>query len=253
VSELFNLRRLAEDLMVFTTEEFCVVELADGHARASKIMPQKKNPFSLAYVRSAANQAIGAQAALAASGRTPSGQMDSRMLCYGELPRLLKLATGATEVMHAVLGGLSVSEDNAARTLRSFVAATDLAETLVLETGMDYRAAHRLVGHIARTLRVDHRAADSLMPEDVASAGLAALGMTVTISSDVLDRALDPRAAVASRTSAGGAAAAPMAEMIAECRRMLDQGIAWQASMVEHTERVRVELLAAARQSIGEA
>ena len=48
---LVNLDRLAEDLMIFSTAEFGFVELADAHARTSKIMPQKKNPFALGYVR----------------------------------------------------------------------------------------------------------------------------------------------------------------------------------------------------------
>jgi argininosuccinate lyase len=37
-----NISRLAEDLQVYSTQEFALVELDDRHARASKIMPQKK-------------------------------------------------------------------------------------------------------------------------------------------------------------------------------------------------------------------
>lgn len=253
VAGLVNLDRLAEDLMVFATVEFGLVELGDGQARASKIMPQKKNPFSLAYVRATANQAIGIQAALAASGRTPSGQMDNRMLAYGELPRALALAAGAAEVLGAALGGLTLSADNAARTLNSFVLATDLAEVLVLEAGLDYRAAHRLVGHLSRTLHAERRLAGSLTPDDVAGAADAALGRKVSIGADVLARALDPRAAIAARTGAGGAAEAPMSAMIAECRKALEIGMAWQQSAGERNERARADLLAAARHLIGEA
>ena len=39
---LVNLDRLAEDLQIFATAEFDLVELAEGHSRASVIMPQKK-------------------------------------------------------------------------------------------------------------------------------------------------------------------------------------------------------------------
>ena len=39
---IVNLSRLAEDLQIFSTQEFALVELDDQHARASKIMPQKK-------------------------------------------------------------------------------------------------------------------------------------------------------------------------------------------------------------------
>lgn len=253
VAGLVNLDRLAEDMMVFATVEFGLVELGDGQARASKIMPQKKNPFALAYVRAAANQAIGLQAALAASGRTPSGQMDNRMLAYGELPRALALAAGAAEVLGAALGGMTLSADNAARTLSSFVLATDLAEVLVLEAGLDYRAAHRLVGHLSRTLHTERRLAASLTPDDVTCAAEAALGRKVGISAEVLASALDPRAAIVSRTGAGGAAEVPMSAMIAECRKALEIGMAWQQAAGEHNERARVDLLATARRMIGAA
>jgi argininosuccinate lyase len=254
VASLVNLDRLAEDLMVFATVEFGVVELGDGEARASKIMPQKKNPFALAYVRSAANQAIGLQAALAASGRTPSGQMDNRLLAYGELPRALTLAAGAAELMRATLVGLTLSRENAGRTLeRSFVLATDLAETLVLEAGLDPRTAHRVVGRLSRTLHEAHGVASSLTPADVAHAAEAVLGKPIHIDAAALAGALDPRAAVTARRGPGGAAEAPMARMIAACHAQLAAAAAWSQAAAARAEQARNSLLAAVRQVIGEA
>jgi argininosuccinate lyase len=51
ITALINLDRLAEDLQIFATAEFDLVELDEGHTRASVIMPQKKNPYALNYVR----------------------------------------------------------------------------------------------------------------------------------------------------------------------------------------------------------
>jgi argininosuccinate lyase len=253
VAALVNLDRLAEDLMIFNSVEFGVVELGDGVTRASKIMPQKKNPFALAYVRAAANQAIGTQVAMAASGRTPTGQMDNRLLAYGELPRALELAAGAAELMRLTLGGIKLSHENAARTLeRSFVLATDLAESLVLETGLDYRAAHRVVGRLARMLHEERRAAATLTPADVEQAIEAVLGRAVKIDAALLARAVDPRAAIAARHGPGGAAGVPMAEMISACRAGLLAASAWHDDLSRHAERARTALLATARQVAAE-
>ena len=253
VAALVNLDRLAEDLMVFATVEFGVIELGDGEARASKIMPQKKNPFALAYIRSAANQAIGLQAALAASGRTPSGQMDNRLLAYGELPRALALAAGAAELMHATLAGLTLSRENAARTLeRSFVLATDLAETLVQRCGLEHRAAHRVVGRLARSLHEAQREAASLTPADVASAAQAAIGHSLQIEGGVLAEALDPRAAIAARSGPGGAAAAPMAAMIGAHRADFAAAARWSEATTARAVEARQALLAAARRVVAE-
>ena len=81
--------------MIFATAEFGFVQLSDRHARASKIMPQKRNPFALAFVQGHANRLIGEQAGVAASARTPSGQMDNRMFAYEAVPAPLRSAAQA--------------------------------------------------------------------------------------------------------------------------------------------------------------
>ena len=252
VAALVNLDRLAEDLMIFASVEFGVAELGDAQSRASKIMPQKKNPFALAYVRATANQAIGLQAALAASGRTPTGQMDNRLLAYGELPRALELAAGAAELMRTTLAGFTLSRESAARTLeRSFVLATDLADTLVRHCVLDHRAAHRVVGRLSRMLHEEHRPAASLTPADVAEATQAMLGQRVAIDSAAIAAALDPRAAIAGRRGAGGASEAPMSQMICAFRAQLSVDADWTEAAAAHALRAREALLAAVRQTIG--
>ena len=119
VSALVNIDRLAEDLQIFATAEFDLVELADGYTRASVIMPQKKNPYALAFVRGATNELIGIQASVAALGRTPSGQVDNRIFIYGDVPRALEMATGVAELMNGVLAGMSFHSSLAVARLES--------------------------------------------------------------------------------------------------------------------------------------
>lgn len=253
VAALVNLDRLAEDLMIFASMEFGVIELGDAQSRASKIMPQKKNPFALAYVRAAANQAIGLQAALAASGRTPTGQMDNRMLAYGELPRALALAAGAAQLMQASLAGLTLSQERAARTLeRSFVMATDLADALVLHGGLDPRAAHRVVGCLSRLLYEQSRSVASVTAQDLAEAARAVLGQPVHITEAVLRSALDPRTALAGRAGEGGAADGPMQQMLESFGAQLAAASCWSRATENHAQVSRLALLAAVRQTLRE-
>ena len=251
VAALVNLDRLAEDLMVFASMEFGVIELGDAQSRASKIMPQKKNPFALAYVRAAANQAIGLQAALAASGRTPTGQMDNRMLAYGELPRALALAAGAARLMQASVAGLTLSEERAARTLqRSFVMATELADALMLHGGLDQRAAHRVVGRLSRLLHEQGRSVASVTAQDLAEAARAVLGQPVQLADAVLRSALDPRTALAGRAGEGGAADAPMQQMRASFGAQLEAAARWFRATENRALAARTALLAAVRQTL---
>ena len=153
VAVLLNLDRLAEDLQVWATHEFDFVELADAHARGSVIMPQKKNPYALAFVRGLTGDLIVRLTAVAAAGKTPSGQVDNRLFPYHEVPRALDLAIRATELMAGVLRGARFNTAEMARRAHaSHLYATDLAELITQETGIDYRTAHAIVGRAVRLL-----------------------------------------------------------------------------------------------------
>ena len=56
---MVHLSRLAEDLIVFTSEEFGFFELADTVTTGSSLMPQKKNPDPLELARGKAGRTIG--------------------------------------------------------------------------------------------------------------------------------------------------------------------------------------------------
>ena len=56
---MVHLSRLAEDLILFTSEEFGFFELADTAATGSSLMPQKKNPDPLELVRGKSGRVIG--------------------------------------------------------------------------------------------------------------------------------------------------------------------------------------------------
>src|SRR5450759_1961420 len=145
-----NISRLAEDLQVYSTQEFALVELDDRHARASKIMPQKKNPFALTHIRGVANKMIGVLASVTAASRTPSGQPDNRLLIYGELPEAMQTVNNAVALMTEVLQEISFNTDRGKALVESgWILATDLTETLVQKCRLDFRSAHQLVAFLA--------------------------------------------------------------------------------------------------------
>ncbi|HET7090645.1 MAG TPA: argininosuccinate lyase [Anaerolineae bacterium] len=220
---LVNLDRLAEDLQIFSTAEFSLVQLADRHTRTSVIMPQKKNPYSLAYVRGVCGETIGALAAMAAVGKTPSGQIDNRIFAYGDVPRTLDSAIGAAHLTAGVLRGLRVNAEHAARRVaQDFIGATDLAEVIMLKTGLDYKTAHDVVGRAVRATMESGAAtltADSLN---------AAAGHDLGLTPEEIAGALDPARIVAARTGLGGAAESSVTHMIAECRQSLADHRQWR-------------------------
>jgi argininosuccinate lyase len=252
VAALVNLDRLAEDLQIFATAEFDLVELAEGHSRASVIMPQKKNPYALAYVRGATNELTGMLTSAATSGRTPSGQVDNRVFMYGDVPRALETATGVASLMGAVLAGMRFNAPLAAARLgNGFATATDLAETITLETGLDFRTAHRIVGRLVREATRINRTMRDLTNADLDTAAQGILDRPLHLAEAAFVQAIDPAAAVAARQGIGGSAPEPLSSMLTECRATLNACTSWHNEAVARTAATEEALIRSASQLSG--
>lgn len=249
---MVNLDRLAEDLQIFATAEFGLVELADGHSRASVIMPQKKNPYALNYIRGATNELSGTLTSVTALGRTPSGQVDNRVFAYGDVPRALKTASGAATLMAAVLNGLRFNALLAeTRLADSFATATDLAETITLTTDLDFRTAHRIVGRLVRETTSSGRTMRQLTTDDLDTASRAMLGYPLHLAEETFNRALNPASAIAAHSDAGGVASEALTTMLLECRSVLDARATWCKQASDRNTQAEEALLQRARELCG--
>ena len=246
VAAAVNADRLAEDLWFYAADEVGLVVISDAHARASKIMPQKQNPYALAYVRAVAHRVLGAQAAVSSAGRTPSGQPDSRIVAYRAVPEAIQAVSGAVGILGEVVADLEADAARGEALLASgFTWATDLAEALSREAGLDFRTAHRAVGTLVRELVSGH--GGSVTAERVAEVAGRIAGRPAPISRDAVERALDPRRAVAERTGPGGAAPQEVEAMAARCRAALGEHRAWVDETGRRVREGAEALLARAR------
>jgi argininosuccinate lyase len=202
-----NMSKLAEDLEIWDSAEFGFVDLAGPYTRASVLMPQKRNPYALSIVRGAAGVLIGRLAGFLSVVKTPSARSDNLIFAYGEVPRSLELARRVTRLMSGVVSTLEVNEERMRESLLSgFSQATDLAEYVMQECGVDYRTAYQVVGNTVR-----RAAAEGLRGIDVTGSMLDeasrdTIGRELGLSDRDLTDVLDPASIVLTRSSAGGAA-----------------------------------------------
>jgi argininosuccinate lyase len=228
VALLLNLDRLAEDLMIWTTQEFGLVELADRHSRCSVIMPQKKNPYALAFVRGVTGVMIGRLASMAGVGKTPSAQVDNRIFAYGEVPRSLDQALEVVRLLTGVMRELSVNAEVMARRVgEGYAQATDLAEVIMRQEGLNYRDAHRVVALVVRLALERGLSMREVGSELIDEAARRLFGRPLSLSRDLIAEAVDPARAVASRVGQGGAAPESTRNMIAECREAVSFSEDW--------------------------
>jgi argininosuccinate lyase len=159
---MVHLSRLAEDGILFTSEEFGFFELADTAATGSSLMPQKKNPDPLELVRGKAGRVIGRSGGwLATMKGLPIGyskdlQEDKEALFEAE-----DTVSASLDAAGAVVAGLTINRATAEAGASGLLLATDVADYLVGK-GMPFREAHEVVGALVRRLIDERRSFDTL-------------------------------------------------------------------------------------------
>ena len=241
--------QLAQDFEIYASQEFGLVELADAHSRASALMPQKKNPYALAAIRTQAGQAAGDLAAALAALHTGSARTDHFHLLNGTVPRALDDAVAIARLTASVLEEIELRPGRFAEIAReSFVTAADVADVLALSGELDYRSAHEVVGRAVRDLVDVGEPPSALTPERLAAAAKAILGRPVAIDGATLRDALDPAACAAARRQAGSSSESAIDAMLADLDEALAAHAAWTEDARERAATAETALLTRARE-----
>ena len=159
---MVHLSRIAEDFILFTSEEFGFFELADAAATGSSLMPQKKNPDPLELVRGKSGRVIGHLTGwLVTMKGLPAGynkdlQEDKEAVFDAEDTWI-----GCLRAVSSVVGGLKPNPAVSTRAASGLLLATDVADYLVAK-GLPFRDAHEVVGALVRRLLEEGRAFDAL-------------------------------------------------------------------------------------------
>jgi argininosuccinate lyase len=163
---MVHLSRLAEELILWSSDEFNFVELDDAFCTGSSMMPQKKNPDPLELVRGKAGRVIGRTAGwLTTMKGLPIGyskdlQEDKEALFEAE--DTLRSSLDATA---SVLGGIALNRATTGRAASGLLLATDVADYLVGK-GVPFREAHEIVGALVRRLVAEGRSFEDVSVEE---------------------------------------------------------------------------------------
>ena len=211
---MLHLSRLAEDWILYSSEEFGWMELGDGVTSGSSLMPQKKNPDSLELIRGKAGRVTGCLNALMMTIKGLPMTYNRDM--QEDKPPLFEAAdqlSGSLEMARAVADTVVLRERVPfAAAEQSWVIATDLAEALA-RAGTPFHQAHQLVGRL-----VLESVTAGKTPRDWTAASLAAFDAAFTPDMTAL---LDPRAGMKSREIPGGTGPQAVAAALAEARERL--------------------------------
>ena len=146
---MMHLSRFCEDLILWSTDEFGYVEIADAFTTGSSIMPQKKNPDVAELIRGKTGRVYGHLMALLTilKGLPMTYNRD---LQEDKEPLFDTVDTlqGSLRVLTAMIGHLSFNRKRMeAGAGGGFSTATDVAEYLVMKK-VPFREAHGIVGRL---------------------------------------------------------------------------------------------------------
>ena len=146
---IMHLSRLAEELVLWSTEEFRFIELPDAFTTGSSIMPQKKNPDVAELVRGKAGRVYGHLVSLLTvmKGLPLSYNRDMQEDKFPVFDTVDTIKSCLT-VLNEMLPGIAFNKERMKTTAgEAFSTATDIAEYLV-KKGLPFRKAHEITGRI---------------------------------------------------------------------------------------------------------
>jgi argininosuccinate lyase len=202
-----NLSQLAEDLIVWSSPDFGVIELPDGFASTSSIMPQKKNPEMLEVIRARASHVLGDFVASAAALKSlPSTYNLDFQEITPKLWESIETINSSLNMFAKLIPNLKVSADVSSKALTSFSAATELANMLVRKYDVPFRSAHKIVGSLVKLLIESKLTFLDATPELLGKVAQNAVGIKLIVNAEDIIKSIDPFKMVETYKVKGGPA-----------------------------------------------
>jgi argininosuccinate lyase len=211
---MVHVSRMAEELVLWMSQNFGFIDLADRYCTGSSIMPQKRNPDVAELARGKSGRVIGHLMGLLTL-------MKGQPLAYNKdnqedkepLFDSVDTLAGTLRILAEMVTGIIVKPqamEAAAR--RGYATATDLADYLV-KKGLPFRDAHEVVAHAVKL--------GLQQGLDLADLPLTALKALHPLVGDDAPGVLTLKGSMAARNVRGGTAPAQVLAQIARHRARL--------------------------------
>lgn len=173
-SATLDLRRLAWDLSLFTSQEFGFVQLPPQYATGSSLMPNKRNPDVVELMRATHASVAAARAEIEQLLSLPSGYHRDLQYSKGAIVHGFGRGLAALALLPDLLRRLQWRPERMRAALEPSMYATDLAIDLARQ-GLPFREAYRQAADPSRWAQGD---ADASLAARVSPGGAADLRLT---------------------------------------------------------------------------
>jgi argininosuccinate lyase len=212
---MMHVSRLAEEIVLWMSQNYGYIDLADRYCTGSSIMPQKRNPDVAELARGKTGRVYGHLTAMLTlmKGQPLTYNKDNQEDKEPLFDTVDTLAATLRIMAEMVQGIVVKPEAMAAAARKGYATATDLADYLV-KKGVPFRDAHEVVAAAVK--------AGLQQGKDLAELPLEVLrGFHPSIGEDVYTNALTLQASLNARKVPGGTAPERVREQIAAHRGRL--------------------------------
>jgi len=203
-----HISRIAEELIIWNSDQFKFINLKDNIVTGSSIMPQKKNPDTLEFLRGKTGSIFGNLFSMLTivKGLPISyfkDLQDDKDLVFRSFDNLKNCLIIFDEVINGIIINKKVMLDAAKI---GFTTATDFADALVKNMNFSFREAYLLTAKVVNFAEKKNLALNEIKHEDLKK-------IVPKISPDVMKN-LDLRNSVNSKKSYGGTSFENIKKMI---------------------------------------
>lgn len=211
---MMHLSRLAEELILWSSQEFGFVRLPDDFCTGSSMMPQKVNPDAPELIRGKTGRVYGALIALLTLMKgLPLAYNKDMQEDKAPLFDAADTIKDCLDVLIAMLPGAQFDAERMLTATRSgFLLATDVADYLA-QKGLPFREAHEVVGKLVRCATQDGCGLEDF--------DLKTLRGYSPLFADDVRTVLSMAHAVNARSSYGGTATRQVKKQIVRARKIL--------------------------------
>ncbi len=220
-----NMSRLCEEISIWSSAEFDMIEIPDEFSSTSSIMPQKKNPVIAELERAKTGRTIGN---LIGGFNIIKSLTQAYNLDLQELtPLLWDSLDQIKPTLKVMTKHIEKIKPNPEKMLQhtetGFATMTELANTIVRETELPFRISHNIVGKLASQALKDGKSLADLTIDDLQTASKSINHQEVDISEEEFENALNPSKSVKMRNLIGGPSPKSVKEEISNIENKIEK------------------------------
>ncbi|NQV12739.1 MAG: argininosuccinate lyase [Parcubacteria group bacterium] len=223
-----HIRRTMNEVIIFSTHEFGLLEIDDLYATGGTAQPNLKNPDTLEVLR--ANMAKLPslyQEAISIMDMLPSGFMRDTQQTKPLIFQAFATMLPGLAMFKGVMVSLKVNKKRLAELAeQNFATAPDMCIQIALKTGVSFREAYKVMKYLIKDGILNESLAE-LTPVLLLAAGQKVLGKKLVMAQKEIAEIADAKSSVQAHTSQGGPAPTEVKKMLTEIGVKLQECEEW--------------------------